>query len=192
MPMKKISLVLMLGLVSIFIGLGVAMASSTDETKLEQEIADLNDRGSEDAGDQVVSRKIEKDFDVSEAQIKSLRERKLGYGEITVVYSLAGEMPGGITEENVNRIMTMRTGLPAMGWGRIAQELGTSPGSVMSRVENVNSESRGEMKQEHAAGSAMRRDKHEVKEGEQHREIQREMKHERMGGGMERGLSKGR
>ena len=191
--MKKTALLFMLGVAILLSCSGTAMAVSTDEKNLEQEIEDLNHRGTDDQGHQQVVRKLEQEFSVSESQVTSLRDRKLGFGEIAVVFSLAKKMPGGITDDNVNRIMTMRQGTPTMGWGRIAQELGTKLGPVVSEVKHVNRESRGEMKKDQSPSSVGRGEKHEAKDKEPQRELRRErVKDDSMGRGMERNQSKGR
>lgn len=191
--MKREVLIFMLGVAVLLANSGTVIAASTEEKKLEQEIEDLNHRGRDDQGNQQVVRKLEQEFSVSESQVTSLRDRNLGFGEIAVVFSLAKKMPGGITDDNVNRIMTMRQGPPTMGWGRIAQELGTKLGPVVSEVKHVNRESRGEMKKEQSSSNNMRREKHEAKDKEQQRELRGErMKHDNMGRGMEREQGRGR
>jgi hypothetical protein len=68
--------------------------------------------------------KLKKQFKVSDDQINSLRGQKLGYGEMDHVFSLASQMPGGINDENVQKIMAMRqSGDHKTGWGKIAQDL---------------------------------------------------------------------
>jgi hypothetical protein len=191
--MKRTALLFILGLAVLLAGSGTAMAVSTDEKKLEQEIEDLNQRGRDDQGHQQVVRELEQEFSVSESQVTSLRDRKLGYGEIAVVFSLAKKMPGGITDDNVSRIMTMRQGPPTMGWGRIAQELGSKLGPVVSEVKHVNRESRGEMKKDQSSSGSMSREKHEVKDKEQQRELRQErMKHDSMARGKEKEQGRGR
>ena len=69
--------------------------------------------------------KLAKEFNVKESRIDSLRRQKLGYGEIRHVLSIAEQMPGGIDNDNIKRIMDMRQGAEHKeGWGHIAQELG--------------------------------------------------------------------
>jgi hypothetical protein len=67
---------------------------------------------------------IKKEFNVSDEQIKNLRDKKLGYGEMNNVFTLANQMPGGINEENIKKITDMRlSGDHKVGWGKIAQDL---------------------------------------------------------------------
>jgi len=68
-------------------------------------------------------------FHVEASQVEDLREQGLGYGEIHHVFALANQMPGGITQENVDAIMEMRQG-EKMGWGHIAHEVGTTLGAA--------------------------------------------------------------
>lgn len=123
-----------------------AEAATKEETRLEKSASDIDsDAGKEEKP--VVDR-IESKFKVTDAQINNLRNQKLGFGEITIVFALAEKLPGGITDANVNKIMSMRNGPPKMGWGEIANKLGFKLGPVISDVERVRKEERHEMKNE--------------------------------------------
>lgn len=74
--------------------------------------------------------RLKADYGVDDARVQGLRDRKLGYGEISHVLGIAEKMPGGITDANVKTIMDLRTGPPTMGWGKIAQRQGTSLGKL--------------------------------------------------------------
>ncbi len=84
-----------------------------------------------------IVQRIEKEFNVDRSVIDGLRSKKLGYGEIAIVLSLADKLPGGITDANVDTIMSKRQGPPKEGWGKIAKDLGLNLGTVLSRVEKV-------------------------------------------------------
>lgn len=74
--------------------------------------------------------RLKSEFKVDDARVQGLRDRKLGYGEVSIVLGLAEKMPGGITDANVKTIMDMRAGPPAMGWGQIAKKQGTTLGQL--------------------------------------------------------------
>ncbi len=82
-----------------------------------------------------------------------MRDKKMGYGEIAIALSLCQKMPGGATDANIQQVMAMRQGTPAMGWGEIAKKLGTKLGPAVSQVRNVHQggaqgdEARGQRRQ---------------------------------------------
>ena len=120
----------------------LAQEKTGDEKKLEKASMELeNDAGKQEGG-AVVVEKLKTGFGVDEARIQGLRDQKLGYGGVSIVLSLAQSMPGGITDENVQKIMALRQGPPVMGWGKIAQELGFKLGPVISKVKKVSAEAR--------------------------------------------------
>ncbi len=142
---KGIIGVLMLMVVMI----GTAWASETKEEKnLSKEATEINKTADSSQGQNVVVGRIEKEFSVTDAQIKDLRNQKMGYGEISIVFSLASKMPGGITDANIQEVMTLRQGPPRMGWGEVAKKLGTTLGPTVSQVKNMNSETHQEMMRE--------------------------------------------
>ncbi len=122
-------------------------ATSKTEKKLGTDITAINKMGSEDKGGAVVMQRLEKEFNVTDTQITSLRDQKLGYGEISTVFALAQKM-GGITDANISKIMTLRQGPPVMGWGEIAKKLDLKLGSVVSSVHKVESSSERMIAQE--------------------------------------------
>jgi len=154
-------------------------AESKEEQSLQKEAAAIHTTAGNTQGEKVVIQRLEKDFNVSNDRIQGLRDQKLGYGEIAIVLSLSQKMPGGITDANIQQVMTMRQGPPTMGWGEIAKKLGTKLGPAISQVKNVNKEISREMKYE-AKGDKEHMEKHQ----EQHEEMHKEsMGHEGMGGG---------
>jgi len=153
-------------------------AESKEEKELQKEATAINTTAGNAQGEKVVTQRLEKEFKVSSAQVQGLRDKKLGYGEIAIALSLAQKMPGGVTDANIQRVMTTRQGPPTMGWGEVSKKLGTTLGPAVSQVRNVNRETNREMKQE-AKGDKEHMEKHQ----EQHQEMHQEsMGHENMGG----------
>ena len=117
--------------------LAAAEEASQNEKDLGTAAASVDQAGSQGEGQKMVLSRLETTFNVDAARIDSLRSQKLGYGEIATVLALAQNMSGGITDDNVNSILAMRTGPPHMGWGEIARSLGEKLGAVISKVNEV-------------------------------------------------------
>ncbi len=160
--------------------LSTAWAETKDEKKLNTQATDIDKTADTTEGSSVVVARLEKQFKVTSTQIDSLRDKRLGYGEIAIVFSLAGKLPGGITDDNISKILGMRTGPPVMGWGEIANKLGFKLGPVVSSVMKVNRETQSDIKGERA--ERMEHEGH----GERHGEMS---EHGGMGAG---GMSHGR
>ncbi|PIQ83801.1 MAG: hypothetical protein COV75_05590 [Candidatus Omnitrophica bacterium CG11_big_fil_rev_8_21_14_0_20_63_9] len=84
-----------------------------------------------------------KEFSVDESRIGSLRDPRFSDDDIRRTLSLAQQMPGGITDENVDRIVRMRQ--DRMEWGRISRELEgrTSPSTSSHRSNQPSMSSPG-------------------------------------------------
>ncbi len=108
------------------------VVQAAEEEAHEGTASDLDHEASTPEGTKRVTQKLATEFGVEEARITSLRDKGLGYGEAHHALSLSEHMPGGITDENVNTIMTMRQ-KQKMGWGEIAHALGTNFGSTAKR-----------------------------------------------------------
>lgn len=80
-----------------------------------------------DDAEPAVRAKLKDQYHLNDAQIDTLRDKKFGYGEIRKVYEIAGQMPGGATPENVNKVVEMRlhgSDDHKTGWGNVGRELG--------------------------------------------------------------------
>jgi hypothetical protein len=72
--------------------------------------------------------------ELTAADVQTLRQRKLGYGEISILLALAAKQDG-TSPKSVNEILAMRQ-TDKMGWGNIAKALGyKSLGSVNQSVK---------------------------------------------------------
>ncbi len=113
----------------------------------------------EDKGDSAkVEARLETKFNVSDARIDSLRRQGLGYGEINIVLSMAKQMPGGINNRNVDKIMDLRQGQDGhkQGWGEIAHDL-----NVKNEKAEKSEGSRMETRSEVSTGGSERFESHE-------------------------------
>ena len=164
--------------------LGAAWAAETkEERNLQKESTEINATAGTEKGAAVVTQRLEKEFGATDTQIKALRDQKLGYGEIAIVFSLAQKMTGGITDANIQSVMTLREGPPVMGWGEIAKKLGFKLGPTISQVKSVNKSTEREMK---GGKGQMERDQ------ERHDERHGEMNGHGGGMGNGQGLSRGK
>lgn len=157
--MKRSILILIAGVLAALAVAGTAWADlSKAEKNLDRESKRLDATAAKPDGEKAVLKQIEAEFKVSDAQVQAFRDRKLGYGEIAVVLSLAKRMPGGVTEGNAQKVLSIRQGPPVAGWGQVAHQLGAKLGATVSQVKKINNDSNREIKKDHArAGTAGRK-----------------------------------
>jgi len=91
--------------------------------------ADLENEAKTPDGAERVRQRLAEQFNVEPETISELRDQNLGFGEIDHALTLANQLPGGATQENIDQIMTMRQE-QGMGWGQIAHELDTTLGAA--------------------------------------------------------------
>jgi hypothetical protein len=130
---------------------GTAAADvSKDERNLEREAKRVNDTAAKPDGEKAVVKRLVADLNAAEQQVQTLRARNLGYGEISVVLSLAQTLPDGATDANVQKVLALRQGPPVMGWEQVARQLGTKLGKTVSQVRKVANNANREIKKDHA------------------------------------------
>ena len=164
--------------------MSAAWAAETKEEKtLDKESAEISKTAGKAQGATVVTARLEKEFNVTEAQIQALRDKKLGYGEIAIVFSLAQKKYGSITDATISNIMTLRQGPPTMGWGEVAKKLDLKLGPTVSQVKDVNHETNREMGREAKAGKGGTGAMEQHQEGSMERHGEMGGGHETIGGG---------
>lgn len=119
---------------------------TSEERNLESSAMEMDKEAAKPEGEKTVTDKLMAEFKVDAARIQSLRDQKLGYGGVSVALTLAQGLPGGITDENVQKVMALRQGPPVMGWGKVAKELGMKLGPAISKVKKISAEARKEAK----------------------------------------------
>ena len=119
-----------------------ARENSREERDLNASVAELDKGAAKPEGTQRVTDRIKAEYNVDDARVQSLRDKNMGYGEISIALGLAQGLPGGITDENVQKIMALRQGPPVIGWGKIAKDLGLKLGPAISRVKKMSAEMR--------------------------------------------------
>ncbi|MEK6745072.1 MAG: hypothetical protein AABZ15_15765 [Nitrospirota bacterium] len=159
--MNRSLLILIVGVIAALAVTGTAWADlSKAEKNLDRESKRLDATAAKPDGEKAVLKQIEAEFLVSDAQVQALRDRKLGYGEIAIVLSLAKRMPEGVTEDTIQKVLSMRQGPPVAGWGQVARQLGAKLGATVSQVKKMNNDANREIKKDHArAGKADKTDK---------------------------------
>lgn len=142
--MKRFLLVMALASAVSFAVNPIVFASSdidaTIDVTIEDDVDSIDDTASTPDGQTTVVDKIEKEFGVDEATIQDLRAQKFGYGEITIALSLAERLPGGLTPENIDKVVSMRQGPPVAGWGNIARDLGLKINPAAERLDRIDDE----------------------------------------------------
>ncbi len=124
----------------------MAFAGTEEENRLEKEGVALDQNARQPLGKHAIVQLLKKEFNVDEALINDLRTRKMGYGEIAVILSLAQQMPGRTADVKVNKILSIRQDAPAAGWGMISNKLGLKLGMVVSQVAGMQREVREDIK----------------------------------------------
>ena len=107
---------------------------------IEQVSLVIDNKARKLGGTKMVAEHLKKQFHVDENTIYTLREKKMGYGDITTLLALAEQMPGGINEDNLNEIVDIRKGKWGdEGWERVAEYLGVEIDPVILRTKAVGS-----------------------------------------------------
>lgn len=110
------------------VGLAFCAAFAAAEDAVVKEESKVEQKAEQGPG-----ARLKSEYKVDDARVNALRDKKYGYGEISKVLALAEKMPGGITDENVNKITALREGPPKMGWGQIAKQQGVTLGKVVGK-----------------------------------------------------------
>lgn len=118
--------------------------TAKDEKKLKTEISMLDKDATLPHGDQVVLDRLSKEYNVTADQITALHDKKLGYGEIAAIYAFADKLPGGITDDNVNKVVTMHQSSP--GWMKMAKSLDVDLGSIAKKVDGIEKDAHKDIK----------------------------------------------
>jgi hypothetical protein len=149
--MKRFSAALGILCVLSLLSVGAAAADvSKDERNLEREAMRLNDTAAKPDGEKAVVKRLTAEFKATDRQVQDLRGRNLSYGEAAIVLSLTQTLPGGVTDANVQKVLALRQGPPAMGWGQVARQLGTKLGKTVSQVRKAANNANREIKNDHA------------------------------------------
>jgi len=135
-------------LLSTMAGLGIAsvvvlgtipgIAWADEERTLEQKATDMNNASPSPKQDTARAQALAKQFDVPESRVTDLRNKKMGWGEITISLAMAQHLATTsktplTTEQALTKIEQLRS--EKMGWGKIAKDSGFKLGPVVSAVD---------------------------------------------------------
>ena len=89
-------------------------------------------------GTKMIAEHLKEQFHIDENVIYALREKKIGYGDMTALLALAEQMPGGINDDNLNEIVDIRKGKWGdAGWESVAGYLGIEINPVILRTRAI-------------------------------------------------------
>jgi hypothetical protein len=116
--------------------------TTTEETKLNETVTTTEEEVKLD-GAVKVRQKLADRYEVPIEDIEALRAKKYGYGEINLIYALAKNMEGGITQENIDKITELRSGDQKMGWGQVAKKLDSNVGKALKDSKSTTTTTEG-------------------------------------------------
>lgn len=122
-----------------------ATATSKDEGKLTAEITMLNADAKLPQGDKMISKQLTDNFDVKKDKISSLLGKNMQYGEIAAILAFADKMSGGVTDANINQVMSLRQ--TKAGWTQIGKNLKVELSDVASKLSDIEDEAHKNIKQ---------------------------------------------
>lgn len=132
----SLSLTAAVSLLIFMAGTATAKTTSADhEKKLNTDISMLDKSAGLPHGEQAVMDRLAKTFNLSSDKITALKDKNLGYGEIATVLAMADKMSGGLTDDNINKVVSMRQ--DHKGWGEISRSVDVKLNSVVSRVDSI-------------------------------------------------------
>jgi hypothetical protein len=109
-------------------------ADEAAQQEIQEQQASIDQAAATEEGAQSVEQQIKDEFVVDGSIISDLRDKKFGYGEITTALALAERMEGGINEENIQRIVDLRSGETKQDWGEIAKQYNISAGDLKNNL----------------------------------------------------------
>jgi hypothetical protein len=142
--MRKFIIILM-PVLFVLLAIFVTVARADDDMLLAQNALHMDYKAEKTGWPTVVFDQLKEEFKVSDARLYSLREKNLSYAEITTVLSLAEQMPGGINDKNITKVLTLRNGGNGggytIGWGSVAKALQVKMSRAVSHTQSINESS---------------------------------------------------
>jgi hypothetical protein len=129
----------------LFTSASAAQSTNADrEMKLNAKIERLDRSAGLPHGEAAVKARLSKTFNLPADRISQLLDRNPGYGELTVILAIAEKMAGGMTEENINRVLTLRQG--HKGWSEITRNVDVKLSSVVNRVDTIEKNAQNDVR----------------------------------------------
>jgi hypothetical protein len=114
---------------------------ATDDQQTQDVSQAIDNEAEMSQGREQVTTRLKQQFNVSDETISDLRNnKKMGYGEISIALSMAQQLEGGATPENVQKVIALRQGDKKTGWGNVAKQLNLKMGDVVSSSHKVHSQ----------------------------------------------------
>ena len=114
----------------------MAMAKATSsDAQLKQDIAAIDGDAVASHQKQLVADRLAKEFKVPVDEITSLRDQLPGLGEVAAAYAFADKMPGGVSTDNLNTVVSERQG--KKDWDEIASTHDIKLSSVSRKVHSI-------------------------------------------------------
>lgn len=130
------SLITVITLLFFMTGIAAAKTTAKEEKKLTTEITMIDkDASASPNGETIVIDRLSKEFKVSGDKVKALRDKNIGLGEIAAVYAFADKMSGGVTDTNIDKVISLKQ--DNKGWTVIAKSLDVDLGKVSSKVNSI-------------------------------------------------------
>ncbi|HUI70914.1 MAG TPA: hypothetical protein VL354_10380 [Spirochaetia bacterium] len=124
--------------VGLFVSIGTLWASRAGvEMRLGRDVAYLNRIGRSPTGEKSLSLSLESRFRPGPGQIAELHKQRLGYGDISVVLAVASWLHGGVTRQNIERIVSLWKSPRSGSWSKIARSLGVRVDRVVLQIESL-------------------------------------------------------
>ncbi len=120
-------------------------AASKDVNKLNAEITMLNSDAKLPQADRIISKQLTDNFNVTSDKISSLVGRNMQYGDIAAIIAFADKMPGGITDANINQVLSMRQS--RTGWAQIAKSLNVNISDVAGKLSSIEDDAHTNIKE---------------------------------------------
>ncbi|MGD9643119.1 MAG: hypothetical protein AB7V08_10310 [Elusimicrobiales bacterium] len=140
----KRSAFLMSGLFLLAAAMPALAQETTEDKQADTAAVEVEKTAATPEGQERVAAKIKAQFGVDDARVQAMKDSGLNNGEIQIALALAQGMPGGITDENVQKLTALRQGPPKAGWGKIAKDLGLKIGPAIAKTKKAAAELRKE------------------------------------------------
>lgn len=132
---------ILIGLLSLFVlgGMGISALAEDEEALLKQEEQKINSTVMPTENEQDRINALAREFNVTTDRVRSLRNQKLGWGEVTIDLAMAKQLSATSKEpltmdQALTKIQVFRD--QKMGWGRIAKENGFKLGPIVGDVKS--------------------------------------------------------
>ena len=152
---NRMSLLAVAGLMVLMTGIATAgstssssmTSSSKDVNKLKAEITMLNSDANLPQGEKTIAKQLTDSFSVASDKVNTLLARSMQYGEVAAILAFADKMPGGLTDANINQVMSMKS---KGEWDQVAKNLNVNVSEVASKLSSLEDSAHKSIKQAYA------------------------------------------